>query len=132
MSPRTEILATPLLTPPPPIIGSRKPHALYSNLKSTKFKLSFTIDLAFDRLVPQNEDQWMAEIVGGWQNNRNQCLLYHLQILQIFCKFYYQILYKTFQRFSISSRNLPKFYLIFFACFINILKAFTKYTKEMF
>ena len=41
--------------------------ALYSILKSTKFKLSFTIDLAFNRLVNQTESQWMPEVVGGWQ-----------------------------------------------------------------
>ena len=41
--------------------------ALYSILKSTKFKLSFTIDLAFNRLVTQTEIQWMPEVVGGWQ-----------------------------------------------------------------
>ena len=41
--------------------------ALYSTLKSTKFKLIFTIDLAFDRLVTQTEGQWVPEVVGGWQ-----------------------------------------------------------------
>ena len=41
--------------------------ALYSTLKSTKVKLSFTIDLAFDRLVTQTEGQWVPEVVGGWQ-----------------------------------------------------------------
>ena len=40
-------------------------------------------------------------------------------------------MYKIFQIFFISSRNLPKFYLKFLLCFINMLEAFTEVTKKI-
>ena len=45
---------------------------LYFEINNIKFR--FTLDLAFDRLVPTTEGWLVLKVVSGKRKNKNQCL----------------------------------------------------------
>ena len=52
----------------------------------------------------------MAEVIGGWQLiDYKPVPIFFKKLTLLFCIFYFQILLKTFQSLSISSRNLSNF-----------------------